>query len=309
MRLGLSVPAEGVPLSELAAFARYVEELGYADAWSFEVNGLDAFTPLAAVAAATEGMRLGTAIVPVFSRPPGLIAMHAASLAEMAPGRFVLGLGSSTPVVVESWYGIPFSKPVTRTRETVLAVRALLAGEKVGAMRLASPPAQPPPIWMGALGERMLQAAGEVADGVCFYMCGPRLIPKLLARAGGRLDSVARLIVLPGRGEDSQAAARRLIVTYALVPYYARVMKEQGFGEEVAVISERWRAGDRAGAAGQVSNSMIEELLLTGSADHIRDRLAAYEAAGLGTAALAIMGKPHAEQAALLEELAADRLP
>jgi probable F420-dependent oxidoreductase len=303
MRLGISVPAEGVALSELPAFARQAEKLGYADAWSFEVNGFDAFAPLAAVAAATEHMRLGTAIVPVFSRPPGLIAMHAAALAELAPGRFVLGLGSSTPVVVEFWYGLPFSKPVTRTRETAVAVRALLAGEKVGGMRLASPPAKPPPIWMAALGDRMLRAAGEVADGLCFYMCGPRVIPKLLAGAGSGLDSVARLIVLPG-GAEALAAARRLIVTYALVPYYARAMREQGFAAEVDAIQRCWQAGDRSGAGGQVSAEMIDELVLTGSADHIRQRLEAYDEAGLGTAALAISGRPQVEQSRLLEELA-----
>jgi len=91
------VPLEDVPLSELPDFARLAEELGYTDAWSMEVNGLDGFTPLAAVAAVT-GLRVGTAIIPVFIRPPGLLAMHAAAMAELAPGRFVLGIGSSTPV-------------------------------------------------------------------------------------------------------------------------------------------------------------------------------------------------------------------
>src|SRR5437763_9634121 len=303
MRLGVSLPAEGLPLAELPPLARRAEALGYTDAWSFEVNGYDAFSPLAAAAAVTDEMRLGTAIVPVYTRPAGLIAMQAATLAGLAPGRFVLGLGASTPTVVESWLGVPFKLPLTRTRATLVAVRALLRGEKVGGMRLAVPPSPPPPIFMAALGERMLQAAGEVADGVCFYMCGPRIIPKLLARTGRAMDSVARLIVLPG-GEDAMNAARRLIVTYTLVPFYARVMAEQGFAEELQAIHSRWQAGDRASAPGQVSEAMVDELVLAGSTDHIRERLEAYSESGLGTAALAVAGAGRPALERLLEELA-----
>ena len=305
MRLGISLPAEAMPLSELPALAQRAEELGYTDAWSFEVNGYDAFSPLAAAAAVTEHMRLGTCIVPVYTRPPGLIAMQAAALAGLAPGRFVLGLGASTPTVVETWLGVPFKLPLTRTRETVVAVRSLLAGEKVGGMRLAAPPSPPPPIFMAALGDKMLQSAGQLADGVCFYMCGPRIIPKLLARTGREMDSVARLIVLPG-DDDALTAARRLIVTYALVPFYARVMKEQGFGEEVQAIHERWQAGDRASAPSQVSDGMVAELVLAGSTDQIRERLGAYAKSGLGTAALAVAGP---DRKALERLLAAIALP
>ena len=302
MRLGLSLPAEGMPLAELPALARRAEELGYTDAWSFEVNGYDAFSPLAAAAAVTERIRLGTAIVPVYTRPAGLIAMQAAALAGLAPGRFVLGLGASTPTVVESWLGVRFARPLTRTRAAVVAVRALLAGERVDAMRLAAPPSPPPPIFMAALGERMLQAAGEIADGVCFYMCGPRIIPTLLARTGRQMDSVARLIVVPG-GEDALAAARRVVVTYALVPFYARVMGEQGFVEELEAIHDRWKAGDRSGAPGQVSQEMVDELVLAGSPEHIRDRLGAYSESGLGTAALAVAGVDRNALERLLEVL------
>ncbi|MEP7106182.1 MAG: LLM class flavin-dependent oxidoreductase, partial [Chloroflexota bacterium] len=149
-------------MAEIPAVAARAEALGYTDCWSYEINVFDAFTPLAAAAAATDGVRLGTAIAPVFFRPPGLLAMQAAAMAELAPGRFVLGVGSSTPVVVQQWMGIPFAAPVKAVRDTVVAVLALLAGEKVGGMRLGRPPAQPVPIWMAALGDRMAAAAHEV---------------------------------------------------------------------------------------------------------------------------------------------------
>jgi probable F420-dependent oxidoreductase len=283
-RLGISIPAETFPMSEIPAVAARAEALGYTDCWSFEVNVFDAFTPLAAAAATTRGLRLGTAIAPVFFRPPGLLAMQAAAMADLAPGRFVLGVGSSTPVVVQQWMGIPFTAPVTAVRETVVAVRALLAGEKVGGMRLGRPPAQPVPIWMAALGERMAAAAQELADGLCLFMVGPGLVREIV----GDKDSMCRITVIPGQDEAARALARRLVTTYALVPFYARVMARQGFAEEVGAINERWAAGDRAAAPGQVSDAMLRELVLTGSLDDIAAGLDRYRKAGLGCPVLAI---------------------
>ena len=258
--------------------------LGYTDGWSFEINVFDAFSPLAAAAAVTERMRLGCAIAPVFFRPAGLLAMHAATLGELAPGRFVLGVGSSTPVVVEQWMGIPFSRPVARTRQTVEAVRALLAGERVGGMRLARPPAVPVPIWMAALGDRMRAAAAEVADGLCFFMVGARLTRELTPG----MDSMCRITVVPGSGEAERTLARRLVTGYAIVPFYARVMERQGFGEEIRAIGERWAAGDRVGAVAQVSDAMLAELVLLGSPDDIGAGLERYWEAGLGCPVLAV---------------------
>ena len=300
-RLGVSIPTED-GLGPVPELVRLAERLGYTDAWSFEVNGSDAFTPLAAAAAVTESMRLGTGIVPVFTRPPGLIAMQAASLSDLSGGRFVLGLGSSTPVVVQQWFGVPFSKPLTRTREVALQVRALLEGDRVGGMRLAKPSSFPVPIWIAALGEGMLKLSAEIGDGVCFYMVGPKLLPHLLKLAGGTRESFARINVIPGEGEGVIALARRAVVSYALVPYYARVMAKQGFGEEIAAIQSRWKEGDRAGAPGQVSDAMLDELTLTGSADRIRQGIERYWAAGLTTPTLAVFGG--ADTANLLQELA-----
>ena len=288
---------------------RRAEALGYTDAWSFEINVFDAFSPLAAAAAVTERMRVGSAIAPAFFRAPGLLAMHAATLGELAPGRFVLGLGSSTPVVVEQWMGIPFARPVTRTREIVLATRALLAGERVGGMRLGRPPSTPVPIWMAALGDRMLAAAREVADGLCFFMVGPRLTRELTAG----MDSMCRITVVPGGDGSARTLARRLVTGYAIVPFYARVMERQGFGEEVRAIGERWAAGDRPGAVGQVSEAMLAELVLTGSVDSITAGLERYWEAGLGCPVLAITSTEsdpqarRAEHDRLLEALAAGR--
>ncbi len=138
-RLGLSIPLDQARLQDLPALVRAAEAAGFTDAWSWEVNYYDAFSPLAAAAAVTRQMRLGTAIVPALTRPAGLIAMGAASLAALAPNRFVLGLGSSTQLVVESWFGVPFQPPVRQVRQAVEAVKRLLAGERVGSLKLAAP--------------------------------------------------------------------------------------------------------------------------------------------------------------------------
>ncbi len=287
-RLGLSIPTGAHRLSEVPALARRAEELGWTDCWSYEINWFDGFTPLAAAAAGSERLRLGVAIAPAFFRPPGLLAMHASAMADLAPGRFVLGLGSSTPTVVEQWMGIPFSKPRTRTLETLRAVRALLAGEKVDGMRIAQPAAEPVPIWMAALGGRMLEAAAAEADGLCLFMTGPRYIRSLHEGAGRGLDSMCRITVIPGEDETARTAARRHIVNYAIVPFYARAMARQGFAEEVEAIRARWSAGDRAAAPGQVSDTMVDELVLTGGAERIAAGVERYHAAGLGCPVLAI---------------------
>ncbi|MFZ0217769.1 MAG: LLM class flavin-dependent oxidoreductase, partial [Candidatus Dormiibacterota bacterium] len=147
VRLGLSVPVEG--MAGLPAIARRAESLGWTDAWSSESRGHDAFSPLVAVATVTERLRLGSAIVAAFLRPPGVTAMHAATLANLAPGRFVLGLWASTQVVVEQWHGVPFpEQPLRLLRERATQIAALLGGERVAGLRLEQPAEVPVPIYL-----------------------------------------------------------------------------------------------------------------------------------------------------------------
>ena len=285
-RLGLSVPADGV--ADLTALARRAEERGWSDLWSMESRDLDAFTPLAAAAGVTERLRLGTAIVATFLRPPGVTAMQAAGVAALAPGRFALGLGASTKVVVEQWHGVPFpDRPVSALAEQTDHIARLLRGEKVGGLRLGIPPPEPVPLYLAALGPRALALTGEIADGVVLFLVGPGRLPEVLRQVGDGKDSVARIFAFPGNGTDVHTAARRLIVPYTLVPYYARSLTSQGFGEEATAIGEAWRSGDRDGGVGLVSDAMVRELTLPGSADEIADGIQAYRRAGLGTPVVA----------------------
>src|SRR6476469_5064036 len=133
MRWGLTIPNIGTPLLDHEQLVRQLPQWGYTDAWSAETSGTDAFVPLALAAAWEPTLRLGTAIVPVYTRGPALIAMSAAAMAAAAPGRFVLGLGASSPVIVGNWNGIDFTEPYRRTRDVLRIVKQALAGERVDA--------------------------------------------------------------------------------------------------------------------------------------------------------------------------------
>src|SRR6266851_3329554 len=130
-RWGITLPLHGYSLAEQRGIVTELAALGYTDAWSAELNGVDAFTPLVLASQWTDQLRLGTAIVPIYTRGPALLAMTAATLADLAPGRFVLGIGTSTPVVVQRWNAIPFEAPYQRSSDLLRFLRAALAGEKV----------------------------------------------------------------------------------------------------------------------------------------------------------------------------------
>ena len=129
-RHGITVPFPGLALHEQREMYEEVASLGYTDLWSAESGALDAFTPLALAAAWTPTLRLGTAIVPVFTRGAATLAASVAAMCSAAPGRFAIGVGTSSPVIVENWNGIPFDKPYQRVRDTVRFLRAALSGEQ-----------------------------------------------------------------------------------------------------------------------------------------------------------------------------------
>jgi probable F420-dependent oxidoreductase len=186
----MTVPFAGLPLSEHAAALSALADAGFTDAWSSEVSGTDAFTPLALAAAWEPRLRLGTAIAPVFTRGPSLLAMSAAALAEAAPGRFQLGIGASTPMVVNDWNAAEYEEPYERSRAMLRFLRAALAGGTVDAdygvfavrrFRLERPPAPPPPVLLAALRPGMLRLAAAEADGVILNWLAATDVPTALA--------------------------------------------------------------------------------------------------------------------------------
>jgi probable F420-dependent oxidoreductase len=305
MRWGMTVPLGDVPLADHAPVYAALAHAGFTDVWTSEVAGADAFTPLALAAAWQPQLRLGTAIAPVFTRGPGLLAMTAAALADAAPGRFALGIGASSPVLVQDWNATPFEQPYRRTRDMLRFLRAALRGEVVDKayntfavrrFRLERPPAVPPPLHLAALRPRMLQLAGAEADGVILNWLSSGDVPRALAELGEPREGfevVARIFVCPTDDAGySRAMARRLITTYLTVPAYARFHRWLGRAEALEPVWERWEAGDRRGAGAAVSDDLVDELVVHGTVEQCRDGVQRYVAAGVATPVIALLPTP-----------------
>jgi probable F420-dependent oxidoreductase len=306
-RWSLSVPIEAFSLPELAEVAREAERLGYTDAWSSEVDGVDGFTPLAGIALAT-GMRVGIAIANVYTRGPATLASTAAGLAELAPGRFVLGIGAGSQVIVESWNGGRFVKPATRVREMAQVLKAAFAGERVvfagetiavDGFRLNRPTPAPIPVHIAALRPGMLKVAGEVGDGAITNWLSPEDVPKVVAvvreaaRAAGRdpeaLEISARLFLnLDPPGPEAETAVRRHLAAYLNVPVYKAFQQWLGRAPALAPMWEAWERGDRRRAVAAIPSTVIDDLISRGPHAALKARVERYLQNGLDTAFLAI---------------------
>jgi probable F420-dependent oxidoreductase len=313
-RWGVTLPLTGVTLPDQRDLVAALPTWGYTDIWSMEADGTDAFTPLAAFAGWAPDLRLGTAVVPVFTRGPGLIAMSAAALSELAPGRFVLGLGASSPAVVQAWNAIEFDRPVERTRDVVDLVRRALAGERVTAdlatlsvqgLRLARPPATPPPIMIAALRPRMLALAGEIADGVILNWLAAGDVGRCRAAVGNPdTEVVARIFVCPTDDADAaRAVGRRMIAGYLTVPAYAAFHRWLGRGEKLAGMWRAWADGDRRGALAALADDTVDELVIHGSPARCREQVRAYVAAGVHTPVIALVPTPEMTDPATVADL------
>jgi len=321
-RWSLSVPLDAFTLAEHAEIAREAERLGYTDAWSFEVDGVDCFAPLAVVGHAT-GLRVGTAIANVFTRGPATLAITAAGMAEIAPGRFCLGIGAGSQPIVEAWNGARFDRPATRVREMVQFLRSALSGDRVvfqgktfsvDGFRLTRPPTRPIPIYVAALRPGMLRVAGEVGDGVVLNWLSPDDVPKAVtvvreaAATAGRdpsaVEITARLMVnLDPPGPAADAGLRRHITGYLNVPVYRAYQEWLGRGPRLAPMWEAWASGDRRGAVAAVPDAVLRELIVRGSLEEIRAGVLRYLAAGIDTAFLQFSsseGDPERQRAAIL---------
>ena len=317
----MTIPFNDVPLAEHADLFRELADLGYTDVWSSEVDGADAFTPLVLAAAWAPSLRLGNAIVPAYTRGPALLAQSVAAMAETAPGRFSLGLGTSSNVIVERWNGIPFDKPYARVRDTLRFLRAALTGEKVTetyetfavkGFRLGRPPAQVPPLLVAALRPGMLRLAGREGDGVILNWLSVNDVPTVLghvaegaaASGGGVKDVVARIFVLPSEDEAYvREVGRRMIASYLTVPVYTAFHQWLGRGEMIAPLLEKWAAGDRKGALETIPDELVDDLIVHGSPQECREHLERYVAAGIKTPVMALIPAGY-ELPAMLRELA-----
>ena len=301
-RHGITVPFAGVPLSEHREIYEELVALGYTDIWSSEANVYDAFTPLALAAAWAPSLRLGTAIVPVFTRGAATLAQSVASLCAAAPGRFVLGIGASSPAVVQDWNGVAYEKPYGRVRDTLRFLRVALSGEKVTAeyetftirgLRLEAPPKEPPPILVAALRPGMLRLAGAEGDGAILNWLSADDVARVAPYVGDNKEVMARLFVIPSEDFATvRAIGVRMISAYLNVPAYRAFHEWLGRGVQLQPMWDAWEAGDRKRATEVIPDEVISDLLIWGSPADIRSHIERYCANGVTTPAPAIAAGP-----------------
>ena len=278
----------------------HAEQLGYESAYVTHIAARDPFTVLAAYAARTERIRLGTGVTPIYARTPVATAQAAATLDELASGRFVLGIGVSHRVTVENWYGQEIGKPVREMREYVAALRAMFRGEDVPpgerfptSFRFMGYEPRPDlPIYVSALSPAMLRLAGEVADGVVLWLCNPDYIEQVVVpevtkgreRAGKPLDGFDVVAAVPAAVTSEPEAARSKqradLIPYFSLPFYRAMIERSGFGEDLEAFDAEMAKGDAMAAAEKISDRFLQTLTAIGSADEAIATVERYFSAG-----------------------------
>ncbi|MFB6142045.1 MAG: TIGR04024 family LLM class F420-dependent oxidoreductase [Halorientalis sp.] len=276
------------------------EDLGYDRAWLPETWGRDAVTTLATIAERTDGIGIGTSIVPIYSRSPALLGQTAATLQEVADGRFRLGLGPSGPVVIENWHGMDFERPLRRTRETVEITKQVLSGERVeydgdffdlSGFRLRCDPPDPvPPVDAAGMGPKAVELAGRFADGWHALMFTREGLAERMAdfERGGdlgdrdRADQRVTVSLTCCALEDRDRArdlVRQHICFYVggMGTYYRDSLARQGHEETAHAIHDAWAEGDREAAMAALDADLLDELAVAGTPEEAHERLAAFE--------------------------------
>ena len=290
-RIAVTLPA-GTRLQDSIDRVQWAEANGYEDAWMADSGPPDSLTLMAGLASHAPTLRLGIAVVPVYTRTPAVLAATANALGQLLPGRVVLGLGASSQTIMDQWHGVPLQKPLTRVKETAIMVRSMLAGEKsdfalstLSSKGYRQPPLeQAVPIYLAALRPKMIEMAAEIGDGVIFNLWPKGALEKMMehvhtgAKRAGKdpeeVEVVNRHMVLVT--DDKQAALdafRARMAPYYATPVYNDFLAWAGYEEVAAAISEGWAARDREKTTGAISDALADEIAVIGSADECRDRI------------------------------------
>ncbi len=312
----MTIPFDG-PLHAQRPRFEELAELGYTDLWSAEAMGADGLTPLALASVWTPQLRLGTAILPAYTRGPALLAQSVAALASAAPGRFVCGIGSSSNIIVERWNAIAFEKPYQRTRDTVRFLRSALAGDKITedyetfsikGFRLGIELEDRVPILIAALREGMLRLAGREADGAIVNWLSARdaaTVTSLVREENPDAEVVARLFVVPTSDpETARAVGRYAMAAYLNVPVYKAFHEWMGRTESLSEHWKLWAAGDRQGALAKIPDHVVDELIIHGSPEECRDHVARYVDSGIDCPALMLIPAPGIDMGQAVRDLA-----
>ncbi|MCP4907126.1 MAG: LLM class flavin-dependent oxidoreductase [bacterium] len=303
LRVGLVLGWDELPAETFVGLARRAEEQGYETLWVGETWARDAFSALTQIARGTSRIKLGTSVISIFSRTPGMIAQSVATLDEASGGRAILGLGPSSRTLVEGWHGVPFDRPISRMRELVPLLRRILSGERVDFegefyhMRGLSLGFEPPrgaiPIYLAALSPRHLELTGEIADGWLPTFFAPDRLDGFLtrlergaARSGRALDAVDLapwMLTCASRDPEHARSLARDHVAFFIAAYgdaYQKLVRRYGFEEEVERLVQLWKEDYKSVASG-VSDALLDTLAITGTPEQCRERFAELYARGV----------------------------
>lgn len=310
-RFGVTIPLGGLTLPEHASAYTTAAAAGYTDLWSSESNGADAFIPLAHAATLQPQLHVGTAIVPAYTRAPGVVAMQAATLAELTEQPLQLGIGSSSKPIVSDWNGIPFERPLTRVKDLLEFLRRAFDGERVSmstssfeidGFRLGLMPQRRPRVLVAALREKMLRLAGTHSDGAILNWLSAedvrQVVPYVNDGRDTPADIVARIFVIPTDDrEQAENMARRAITAYLNVATYAEYQAWLGRGPKLQSMWDAWQSGDRKRALAEVSGEVVDELFIHGTPQQCREHIQRYVDAGVTVPVLSIYptGRPIAD--------------
>jgi probable F420-dependent oxidoreductase len=311
-RRSIELAPPGRTILEHQEFARLAAAHGWGGTWISELAGFDGVTQVIAAGQAIAPGRAGTAIIPMQTRDPLLMAMTAASINQLLDGRFVLGLGTSTQVIIEGWHATDWGKPLSLTREYVSLVRRFLAGERVntaeGRYRFhgASLGNQLPsavPIYLAGLNDRMLELVGEIADGALLNFASldyVRHARERLAvgreRAGKSMDDFEIVVYFRCSFVDDYAEVRdryqREFLTYVMAPVYQQMWGREGWGRMCADVEQKWRRGEREAALAAIPDRLASERALIGTPAEVRKRLDDYFDIGVHAAIVMPVARP-----------------
>jgi alkanesulfonate monooxygenase SsuD/methylene tetrahydromethanopterin reductase-like flavin-dependent oxidoreductase (luciferase family) len=316
MALGCFV-STGRSLEQSIARVQRAEELGYESAYVTHISGRESLTVVTAYAMRTSRIRVGTGVVPIYTRTPATMGQTAWTIDDLSGGRLNLGLGVSHRPVVEGWHGQTIDRPVAEMREYVSIVRAILRGE---APPTASPdapavkwrtsfqlsgldPRPDVPIYIAALSPGMLRLAGEIADGVTLWLCTPPYIRDVVIpmvregreRAGKTLEGFDVVAAVPaGAIEDpsiAHASLRRELIPYFGLPFYRAMLERSGFSDEIAAFDAAAGAGDGEAMQQAISKRFLDTLAAIGDADAVRAGVQRYRDAGATSPCVGPVGK------------------
>jgi F420-dependent oxidoreductase-like protein len=340
MKLGVNVGywGLGAPPEDNLALVQEAEKLGYDSVWAAEAYGSDAATVLAWLASQTQTIRLGAGIFQIPARSAAMTAMTTATLDHLSGGRMILGLGTSGPQVSEGWHGVRFGKQLQRTREYVEVVRAMLRRERIeysgDTIQLPLPDGpgkalkmmigsvqEPVPIYIAAIGPKNTALTAEIADGWLPILVSPEHMHEFRpaleegwARAGRSADGFDIAPAVQVRIDDDVEAAHDLMRPFIALyvggmgsrakNFYNALVTSYGFGDAAREVQDLYLAGRKDEAAAALPGELIDAVTLCGPVDRIRDRLAVYRDAGVGTLILSPMAWTLDERVGQLRRLA-----